>query len=497
MPKKSQKAVELVDGQEHGRRNVADKGVGFEAYNVIPLTTKFEMKPSDIVYKKKSNAFKKICKGVYLVVVPVVSWLQAIKKLKLVPDGQIGLCDNNGTPEFLRPGWYYIPNPLRRITEIRDLNSPNAPILNMTSGILTVLDGYVGIIQDQGRFFLLGPGMHQWNSETVKYVACESVYNETTKKKGVLSVDLVQLGPFTLVTVPPGEVAVTEDNGQLKILDVNEETGQRTHFLHHSKWRYLGRLDTQVQFDELSSAELMSADRVEVDLDSTVRWVIKDPFKAALKGGSDMEEVRNVVHRAARATLSAMVAERKISEGALSAVESHEAEDGHSRTEASSSQLRRCNQEIAALGVELTQIAIVKMKITHEDTRVQIAKIAAIPAKTREMTEMARVNAEAQVVAAEAQAQAKLATAKADAAAHLQRAQAEAQGIRLIAEAQKQAGEMLGGPEETAALLARIVATGEALEKAKATIFFTPENGVTGLMANPNIVKLPKKKNKE
>ena len=87
---------------------------------------------------------------------------------------------------------------------------------------------------------------------------------------------------------------MTEDNGQLKMLAQNAETQQSTHFLNHAKWVHKGTLcfleldalfvllslikgflSMQVQFDVLLSSNILTADRVEVDLDATVCWIIK------------------------------------------------------------------------------------------------------------------------------------------------------------------------------------------------------------------------------
>jgi regulator of protease activity HflC (stomatin/prohibitin superfamily) len=290
---------------------------------------------------------------------------------------------------------------------------------------------------------------------------------------------VLKIGAFTLVTVPPGEVAITENNGVLLILEENGETKQRTHFLNHAKWQFKGFLSTQVQIDNLNTSNLLTADRVEVSLDSTISWRLIDPHLAAARGGHNMDSIRELVHRAARATLSNMIALRNISDKAVGQMaEAQEAhKDDDEEQHASRHQLERCNVDLRKVGAELTQIAIVQMKILHEDTRKEIAKIAAIPAKTKEMRDVASANADNAMIAATGQARAIIEVAKAN-----------AESISLIADAQKKAGEMLGTANSTAAILAQIEATGKALSSSKSSVFFVPNGNIQGLMANQNFL---------
>jgi len=481
----------LIDGerdfvelqpQPSGRRfvDVKHAAIGYAAYNVLPLTTDFELEnPALLEYRDGHSGAHKFMKGTSLVLLPVVSWLYAFFRTSNVPSGHIGVSLNNGRPEFLAQGWHFLGSPLRFLEKIVPLNS-ETPIINLTKGIITVRDGHDGLAQDKGKYVLLGPGMHQWESDTFSWIS---------------SIDLstgnvIRLGPFTPVTVPPGEVAVTENNGSLIILDVNRETEQRTHFLNHAKWQFKGMLSKQVQIDSLVSSNLLTADRVEVNLDSTISWHIVDPHASALTGGHTMEQIREVVHRAARAGLSDMIAERNISDktmGRMADRTAHQGvpaayvqppEQGNSQ-HATLHQLEILNEGLKKIGVELTQIAIVQLSIHHEDTRREIAKIAAIPAKTKEMREVAEASAENRVVAA-----------KGEAAAVIAIAEANARSVILVAEAQKNAGAMLGAVDTTASTLAQIDATGKALSQSKSTVFFIPPGQTRSIMSNQSLVKL-------
>jgi regulator of protease activity HflC (stomatin/prohibitin superfamily) len=465
------KPLKVIRKAQQKRNFVSSEeaSIGYDAYNVVPLTTDYECKDTAYIqYVPRHSGSWKLIKALVCLVTLPISWLWVAFRTYNIPKGSIGVSQNSGKPEFLPPGWHFIGSPLRRVSKIVSLTT-SEQIVNLTRGIVTIPDGFVGLAKEQGKFILLGPGMHQWDSDTFRFQS----FHELAKS------NVLHIGAFTLVTVPPGEVAITENNGVLQILEENEGTKQRTHFLNHAKWQFKGFLSTQVQIDNLNTSNLLTADRVEVSLDSTISWRLIDPHLAAARGGHNMDSIRELVHRAARATLSNMIALRNISDKAVGqmaeAKEVHKDDDEEQH--ASRHQLERCNVDLRKVGAELTQIAIVQMKILHEDTRKEIAKIAAIPAKTKEMRDVASANADNVRIAATGQAQAIVEVAR-----------ATAESISLIADAQKKAGEMLGGKDSTAAILAQIEATGKALGSSKSSVFFVPPGNIQGLMANQNFL---------
>ncbi len=202
------------------------------AYGALPLNKQYKIDGfQDIKFKKKQSSIFKTMKGLFAFAVPIIGWFAPLFKLSLIPKGHIGVSTNNGKPEFLRPGWHFLLSPFRSLEKVVPLNK-TSEIINGTKSIVNVKDGEVGLIVDEksGDYILLGPGMHQWNSPTIKYVGIAPIKE-----------NMVDLGPFTLITVPPGEVAVTTDNGQLKILPEKVEdqasTGSRTFLLNHAKWK--------------------------------------------------------------------------------------------------------------------------------------------------------------------------------------------------------------------------------------------------------------------
>jgi len=448
--------------------------IGHAAYEVLPLCEQYRIDdPNNIAYCRLHSDGHKWGKGFLTLLTFPVSWIWLAARTYLIPAGHIGISQNNGQPEFMPPGWHFVASVFRSVHAVELINSEK-PIVNLSQGIVTVPDGKIGIARDQGKFVLLGPGMHQWDSPTFEWHKMLELSEE----------QIIRLGPYTLVTVPPGEVAITEDNGELKILSQNGQTGKRTHFLNHSKWLYKGMLSTQVQIDTLPSSNLLSADRVEVNLDSTVSWHIVDAQRVGLAGGHTMKQLRETVHRAARACLSNMIAHRKISDQAMAhSVDKQavvagaydtekranvESEDQSQR--ASQQQLYDCNSSLERIGVEVTQLAIVRMTIHHEDIRQKINDVAAIPAMTQKIREMARATADSLVMEAEGKAKAKMLEADAN-----------ANSIRRIAEAQQDAGRMLGEGNSTASRLAQIAATGEALRHSS-TVYFTQPGQTQNLL---------------
>lgn len=427
-------------------------------YEVIPLETDYLSDPQDLNFYQSHTKWHKFCKFLLVLCTFPLSLIWLCCRVYIVPDGCVGLSCDGGKRVFLPPGWHFLASPLRSLVRIVNLNSTEATQF-YPRGFCLVSDGYIMLARQNGRYVILGPGFHLWDDPMFE---CENYYKLSER-------NVLTLGPYSVITVPPGEIAITENNGVLVMLDQNETTGKRCHFLNHANWKYRGMLSTQRQIDSVN-VNVTTADRVEVQVSATTAWGITDAKKAAMVGGHNMEQLQKVVHRSAQGVLANMISDRKISDGAVGAVVR---EDG---TVASKRQLEHCNNELAPIGVEISEIAIVQMHIVSEATRLEIAKIAAIPAKTKELRDVADAQAESAVISAKGQA-----------TAMLELAQAEAASIRLIAEARKAAGDLLGESGGTAANLAYIEATGQALKNAKSSVFFVPPGDVRPMMANQSL----------
>ena len=376
--------------------------------------------------------------GLPLVVgIPVIGWVYGCSKVKLVPQGHLGLVMNSGRPELLGPGWHAILEPLRSWQGCVPLSQE--VIKFSTMEVVTVKDGYVGLAWDRGQPILLPPGMHQWDSPTMKF---EKVFDRRTN---------FQAGPFTFCTIQKGDVGVSFDRGELKLLHAGY------HVLKHALHKYSHNISVRQQFDPLTSSKLLSQDTVELDLDATVSWQVLDPQAAALNA-RDMDHLRELVHRQARAALSECVFKMAIStnsaasglsqstDGILGASEpldggvaqpvsmadvssgnTQQAQAVSSLSEACSNEdtLRQCNAELTTIGICINKIAIVKLDITDVEVLRALAKGATIAVAIREKRKVAEVEAESTVLQARANAEGRRLEAQAEAYAERQRAEAQ------------------------------------------------------------------------
>ena len=244
----------------------------------------------------------KLIKALACLAVPGIGWAYGLASLKLVPQGELGMVMNSGRPELLGPGWYCVAEPLRRWSGKVALSQ--CVIKFTTKQVITVKDGFVGLAWDRGEPVLLPPGMHQWDSPTLKF---EKTFDRRSN---------FQAGPFTFCTVQKGDVGVSFDRGELTLLPAGY------HVLKHALHKFSHNISVRQQFDQLKSSKLLSQDTVELDLDATVSWQVilkyglppamlarttsvcshcvgwqvNEPEAAALNA-RDMEHLRELVHR--------------------------------------------------------------------------------------------------------------------------------------------------------------------------------------------------------
>ena len=88
---------------------------------------------------------------------------------------------------------------------------------------------------------------------------------------------VLQIGPYTIVTVDEGYAAVTMNNGKQVLLE-----GGRTHLLTHQKWRFEKFMNLKIQSDDLNDFEVTTAEKLKVSLNATITWKITTAEKAAL-----------------------------------------------------------------------------------------------------------------------------------------------------------------------------------------------------------------------
>lgn len=135
-----------------------------------------------------------------------------------VPAGHVGLLMNERNEYlFAQPGMHNIKSCFMRQTAAPQPLRGHVQHGNRT--IVIIEQGYIGRAMDNGQPVLLPPGIHVWTSESLFF-----------EQQVALNDHLIQLGPYTLVTVDEGYAAVTQDNGKQRVLK-----GGFTHLLSHKK----------------------------------------------------------------------------------------------------------------------------------------------------------------------------------------------------------------------------------------------------------------------
>ena len=491
-------------------RSTGDSGAfGFLDESEAQLfTTKFAIEDASVLQLVPENScgYKavKTALGVPLTLgVPVLGWAYGCAKVKLVPQGHLGLVMNSGRPELLGPGWHAILEPLRSWHGCVPLSQEHIQFSTME--VITVRDGFVGLAWDRGEPILLPPGMHQWDSPTMKF---DKVLDRRTN---------FQAGPFTFCTIVKGDVGVSFDRGELKLLPAGY------HVLKHALHKYSHNISVRQQFDRLTSSKLLSQDTVELDLDATVSWQVLDPEMAALNA-RDMDHLRELVHRQARAALSECVFKMAIStnsaasglsqstDGILGSSEpldggmaqpvqpedmsggnTQQAQAVSSLSEACSNEdtLRLCNAELTTIGIQINKIAIVKLDITDVEVLRALAKGATIAVAIREKRKVAEVEAESTVLQARANAEGRRLEAQAEAYAEKQRADAQQYYAEKVA-----ASAAVLGEHPLAGELMQLHASGSVLAQTQSSLIITGggTDVASTLLGNSNVVGMPSKR---
>ena len=413
---------------------------------------------------------------------------------ELIKEGDVGILRDNESYQLLAPGYHRYSACGTEFVGFSSLNVVDSPVLFGASGFVTVSEGKICVLMVASEFKLLAPGTYQWDSPAVRFVGCADIRERE-----------VRLGPYTLVTVPDGEVVVTFDNGDLKMLGWDpaaaaEASGiaavgadrtataaaSRTYFLNDPKWVVGPTLSVQMQTDRLESNDLLSKDNVEIIMVAMSQWRITDPAVAVRRCGADMKKIKDKVNQLVRATIARIVASTSIGAGPVSghvvkplvvagavvdrdgqpvkagavgdtasttaAQEKAEHEKGLAQLMQSDAAVHHMNElraNVGSMGVEVVAVFVPEKRMKNDDIRSKVASQAIIG-----------IQADAERSAADAKA---YATVKA--------ATAEAEAIALLAKAHAEAGARLGEPKSTAARLALTEVTAKSLERAKVTVF--------------------------
>jgi len=221
-----------------------------------------------------------------------------------VPNGTIKLAeDGRGNYAFYGAGVHQVNDPWYTF-QSDSVSYASGDITHGDRAIVVVPQGFIGYCCDRGQPVLLPPGMHQWRSNTLKF---ERLID--------LNLHVIPLGPWTLLTIDEGYMAVTQDNGRQIILN-----GGEVHLLTHRNWKFEKFVSTKIQTNDLTRNEAASADNVIMLVDATVLWRICDVETAvrcsaetmradgsATKQGDDITKLRNDVLKQAEASLAFFV----------------------------------------------------------------------------------------------------------------------------------------------------------------------------------------------
>lgn len=423
----------------------------------------------------------------------------------MIQAGKVGLLKEKENFFFLAAGYHRYAEFGREYLGEVDLNVIDKPVKNGPTGFVTISEGKIGVMCLGSDFKLLAPGSYQWDSPIVNKVEIVDIQQNIAK-----------LGPYTLVTVPEGEVAVTYDNGVLKILDGSHSTetradASRTYFLDNPKWEASCFLSNRTQTDRLEGNDLLSKDNVELLMVAMSEWRIVDPLLAMRKCGSDMKNIRTKVNQLVRATIARIVAGTNIGAGPVSGgvaqpvvtalrVDETSAAAGNQsagdndlshlmQSEQATLHMAELTRNMSAMGIQVIGVYVPEKQMKNADTRQAVAKQAVIGIHAEAERAAADAKAYATIANADAMQKAEILAAKGDAEAELLRAEAKAEAIRMVAQAQSEAGEKLGAPQTTAARLALTEQAGKSLQGAKVTFWGERASNIGGMLVSTESVE--------
>merc|ERR1711988_618624 len=402
-----------------------------------------------------------------------------------VSQGELLLAeDGSGNYEIYAPGVHCRSNFFMRIRS-------NVPVSQelITHGdrtIVTVKQGHIGYCEDMGQPILLPPGLHEWQSATMKFHDSVDLNNS-----------IIRLGPYTILTVDEGYAAIAQDNGEQKILE-----GGWTHLLPHRNFKFEKFMTQKIQTDDLQRIEATSADNVMMWTDATVVWRISDVHQAAKWSAetmrrdgtdattaamSDVSKLRNDVLKQATASLAAFIGEIRYSDsfhvsaaGPSAATARPVSTPRHAQTEVSCSMSAIFDGSRMASAVEAANT----ITQTYGVTILSINIISAVPADKDLQQALARG------AVASADAERAETVARGEAKAVRIRAEADAEADTIRADGVKKAAEMLSH-SDVAVDLAKIGKVGEALQGGgTSTLFFGADSSnLGGLLSNPAVVR--------
>jgi regulator of protease activity HflC (stomatin/prohibitin superfamily) len=406
--------------------------------------------------------------------------------------------DGRGNYLYYGPGVHRILDPWYSF-EAGHENFAKGSIPHGDRTIVTVPQGFIGYCTERGQPVLLPPGMHQWRSSVLQFVNFIDLTDA-----------VIPLGPWTLLTIDQGYMAVTQDNGQQVILD-----GGSVYLLTHRNWKFERFISTKIQTNELTRIEAASADNVVMLVDATVLWFIDDVETAVRMSAetmdadgsksndsSDIVKLRNDVLKQAEASLAFFIGTINFSDTMAAAaihqrrqdiatdallLPSYEPQHDNNgekvfnlyNNEKLHDAVAHANKNTETYGVVIKSINIISAIPKDKNLQASLAAGAVAAAEAQMMETTAQGKARAIEIEATANAKKTMIIA-----------QAEADADVLRAEGSKAAADLLA-TNPVSVDLAKIQRTGDALagKGNHATFFFGADSNHLGaLLSNQGIV---------
>merc|ERR1711904_311980 len=336
-----------------------------------------------------------------------------------------------------------------------------------------------------------------------------------------LAQHVINLGPYTLITVDEGYAAITQNNGLQTILD-----GGKMHMLTHRNWKFEKFMTMKIQTNDLKEIRATTGDNVLLETQANVNWCVKDVALAARMAaetmrpdgknvqGEDITKLKADVLKQCTASLSAFVGSIRYSDSVHVSAATAASEQFHSQSERGSvlpSQPGAASRANVVMGQPvpngmagagmLFDKGKLRSAVSHANDVclrygvevISINIISAFP-KDPKLVEalaagaVAAAEAEQSEIAAEGMSKALLIKTKAKADATRISAEAEADSDRIRAQGSKDAGDTIE-QSDMAAELARIQKTGEALSDKQSFFFGASAPGqLPAILSNSGLV---------
>jgi len=406
-----------------------------------------------------------------------------------VPAGHVGLLMNDRNEYlFAQPGMHNIASLFIRC--VSDPTPLRGHILHGNRTIVIVEQGYIGYATDNGQPILLPPGIHVWTSESLDF-----------HKSVALRDHIIQLGPYTLLTVDEGYAAVTQNNGKQMIL-----TGGYTYLLDHMNWKFEKFMTLKIQTDDLEKIQATSADNINMMVTSTVNWRITNPVIAATMAAetmatsgkskdvsADITKLRHDVLKQALASLAGFIGAVNYSESFhMSAANQSDTRAGHKTqesqrhsthdepfaepvckgfsdnplydTEKMMTAVEHSNRVTRTYGIEVMSINIISAAPVDDALTKSLACGAVASAEALQAETAARGTANAVRISAEANAEKERLESQGRADSEIILAHASAEATRIKAASDKEAEALCGeGAAERTRLHAAATSEGLAI----------------------------------